>query len=270
VLGAGGNAGQGMMRCLSQEYETYGWDDSAYSRHLIEHLADPKTEDFYEYDLYVPVHTTMLLDWADQRNKAFLPDKRQLLLAQDKYKTAKVLRDRAPETYWVRDTHGSGGKGAQMCQEFLTGRNCSVELAYVDSRFIASFVKQRLSYSTSGNDSGLDRRGTSMVSVCIKDDELVKIAQDSVWRIAEYTGTVPHGFYGVDFMEDAWGMPKVTEINAGRLLTASYNYFANGYNLPVAGIKALEGADYELGPYPVGLGIVRSYDRPPAFVMGLT
>jgi hypothetical protein len=262
VYGAGGNAGQGMVRCLKESFDVVGHDDSLYARHLME-----CPEGDGELNIVVP--SRMHLEWAD-RPDVFLPPKCQIAVAHDKYKTAKILGGMAPETYWVRDTHGSGGKGAQMCQEFLSGRNASVEAVFVQGSLIATFAKERVSYTTHGADLAIERRGTSMVSRCIKDDRLTTIAILAIECLADYTETEPHGFYGVDFLEDEWGCPKVTEINAGRLLTASYNYFANGYNLPVAGVKAFLGEPYLLGEYPEGLGIVRSYDRPPAFVEGLS
>lgn len=259
VLGAGGNAGMGMVRCLSEAFEVVGEDDSPYAKYLMEcPLGDA--------EFVVPVPSSMVKRYCGKQRKGlklFLPALAQVSLAQDKYQCAVILAELAPKTYWVRDTHGSGGKGAQMCQEFCPGRNYSVELVFVGGKLIAQFTKERLSYTTKGYDQPLERRGTSMVSVCLVRPDLVEKAVEGVRRIAAATKTIANGFYGVDFMEDENGEAKITEINAGRLLTASYIYFYNGYNLPVAGIKALLGEPYELGPYPEGIGVVRGYDRLP-------
>ena len=254
VLGAGGNAGIGMVRCLQKAFDVVGQDDGYYSKYLME---CPEGEG----DLTIVVPSVLL---ADADDKSFVPSKKQILIGRDKYKTATLLKDLAPETYWVRDIEGSGGKGAQMCQEYLGGRNFSVELGYVDGTLIAYFTKERLSYSDKIHDDPLERKGTSLASVCIKDDDLLNRAMDAVKIIADYTGTKPHGFYGVDFMEDKYGVPKITEINIGRLLTASYVYFySTDYNLPLATISAFLGLPYYLGDYPEGIGVVRSIDKMP-------
>jgi hypothetical protein len=193
----------------------------------------------------------------------FGPDQKQIKLCQDKAKCAEVLGTLAPITYWVRDTNGAGGKGAQMASEYLPGRNISMELYYWHGEPIGYFMKERLSYSISGSCEPTHQFGTSFVSKCIDEDRIRILALEGMEKICEYTNTELHGFYGIDFKEGDSGF-KITEINAGRLLTASYcYYYLTDYNLLRLGVSKFLGDDYKLGEYPLDYGVIRSMDMTP-------
>lgn len=259
IQGAGGVAGIGMTRCLNKDYEVYGSDLSLYARKIME----AKPYDVKHYDLKIPVPDRLVYNRAGEE-KTILPDKSQIYLCQDKIKCAKVLGDLAPKVLWIRDKDGAGGKGAQMAQEYLPGKNFSCELAYFEGELIGYFAKERISYSLKNDDEPLEKRGSSKVSVCVRNDELVSRALFAVQKVCEKTGTQAHGFYGVDFKENEEGTPLITEINAGRLLTASYVYFySTEFNLPLALVKKYFGEEYELGKYPEGIGIIRCMDKEP-------
>jgi hypothetical protein len=189
---------------------------------------------------------------------SFKPSYEQVELCRDKAKTAEVLGSLAPKTYWLRDTVGAGGKGAQMLTNFLPGKNYSHEFVFYEGEELASFQKMRVSYSVKEKTEGIDNRGTSAVSVCTKNEDVATAAYNALHRVSRATDSLLHGFYGVDLKEDENGVPKVTEINAGRLLTASYNYFyLTEYNLPLIGVQAFLGDPMQkLRDYPEGCGIV--------------
>ena len=259
IRGAGGVAGKGMTRCLKEHFNVYGQDDSKWSRKIMEAIPEHPTDQ--EYDLIIPVADSMIgqLD-PNEWHKMIMPSQMAIEICQDKAKCAEVLGDLAPDTYWIRDTHGAGGKGAQMASEYLPGDNYSVELAFHNGELIGSFAKKRISYSTIKKDLPLEKRGSSMVSVCVDDEELFMRAMEAVEKLP---GT-PNGAYGIDFKCREDGTPLITEINPGRFLTASYVYFySTGYNLPLALYKSFLGEPYELGPYPVGIGTIRCVDSKP-------
>lgn len=265
ILGAGGPAGVGMTRCLKEHYEVTGEDSSQWSELMME--CDPGTG---ECDLIMSLPDSVIIEQArafiDPRPPwTFLPPLEQITLCQDKAATAKVLGDLAPLTYWVRDTHGAGGAGAQMASEVLPGRNYSQEFVFFNNAPIGFFQKERLSYSVKSRTQGIDNRGSSAVSICTRNEEVNHVALAAMARLNEYTGVSLHGFYGIDLVEDKNGVPKVTEINAGRLLTASYAFFSETrYNLPLVGVKSFFGEDIPpLPDYPVGWGQIRQVGQLP-------
>lgn len=260
IIGAGGPAGVGMARCLKEHYEVTGQDDSEWATLMME-CGEPVYVDgegiSSDADVYLPdslVH-----------GSSFSPPLSHIDLCRDKSKTAGVLADLAPKTFWVRDTQGAGGAGAQMCQEFLPGDNYSVEFVCQDGKMLAAFQKKRLSYSVKSKTQGIENRGSSAVSV-VTDDERVNItAAHALRMISASTNEEINGFYGVDLKYDGNGIPKVTEINAGRLLTASYAFFSGtGYNLPLVGMAAHFGDPIpEMPDYPLGWGQIRQVGQEP-------
>lgn len=263
IIGAGGPAGVGLTRCLKEHYDVIGYDSSQWGKLMMEcDEASPVGEPF---DLCISLSDKQVLSnsWDSKRN--FLPPTSQIELCQDKAQCAQVLGDLAPKTYWIRNTHGAGGAGAQMASELLPGRNYSQEFVFYNGKLLAWFQKQRLSYSVKEKTSGLDNRGSSAVSICEDRDDIFDTSLDAIGRAAVETKTLLHGFYGVDMVEDENGVPKVTEINAGRLLTASYSYYyLTGYNLPLVGVKAFLGEEPPvMADYPVGYGLIRQVGQEP-------
>jgi len=265
VVGAGGPAGLGMARCLSVPelgYEVYGKDESRWGSLAMEvpFAVQPDST----YNLIMPVPDRAVLSYSQSRI-AFLPPAYQLELCQDKERTARVLDDLAPKTIWVRDTKGAGGSGAQMASEYLPGRNYSVELVYNKGVLLAYFQKRRISYLVKKTEHLVTASGSSAVSICVNDPDLLSRAVDAIGRVCKETTTQAHGFYGIDFKESEKGERLITEINAGRLLTASYSYFwLTGWNLPAIGARAYFGQDpLELPDYPAGCGVIRQADMEP-------
>lgn len=255
IIGAGGPAGVGMTRCLKEHYSVTGSDESQWAKLMME---CPRSD--LEVDLYIPLPDSSVRNSVGQ-GAVFLPPGKQIELCQDKAKTAEILGDLAPKVYWVRDTVGTGGKGAQMASEMLPGRNFSVEYVIYKGKVLAHFQKERISYSVKEKTRGLDNRGSSAVSVCQNYTNINYIAYEALSKLP---GEL-NGFYGVDLKEDEIGVPRVTEINAGRLLTASYCYFyLTGYNLPLVGVKAFLGEEIPpLPDYPVGFGLIRQVGQEP-------
>jgi hypothetical protein len=258
IVGSGGNAGQLAYKCLKDHYKITGHDTSKWGE-LI--MPCEFNEPWY-CDMILPIPDKAVASRYGDSDLSFCPSQEQIALCQDKAKCAEILGDLAPKTYWVRETEGAGGKGAQMCSEYLPGRNISLEFCYYHGEEVGYFMKERLSYSISGSKEPTHQFGTSFVSKCIMDAKILDLGWKALERISETTEL--HGFYGIDFKENENGEFKITEINAGRLLTASYvYYYKTDYNLLLAGVKRFLGEEYELGTYPVGWGVIRQMDTEP-------
>lgn len=272
IAGAGGVAGIGMTRCLQQcsssgepEYQVQGHDSSTWGTYAMECLdeIDPLASGAITLsDMVIPIADPLVKKWADS-DLCFLPSREIVEICQDKAKTAQLLSDLAPKVFWVRDTVGAGGSGAQMAQELLPGRNHSAELLYNRGVLIGHFIKERLAYDIKGRKDPLWQRGSSVVSICVREPGLLYFAEEAVRKVHQ-DRHVPHGVFAVDFKDNEQGEPKITEINPGRFLTASYPFFySRGYNLPMLMVKTFFGEKYELGPYPEGWGVIRQQDSLP-------
>jgi len=267
IVGAGGNAGQLAYKCLKGHYDITGHDSSQWGELIMPcEYTEP-----WNADCILPLPDKAVASRYGDNDLFFGPDQKQIKLCQDKAKCAEALGDLAPITYWVRETRGAGGKGAQMASEYLPGRNISVEFAFYKLKTnkgqvcsYHTFMKERLSYSISGSKEPTHQFGTSFVSKCIWDDEIERIAREGIYKICRETKTYPYGFYGVDLKQNERGEFKITEINAGRLLTASYcYYYLTDYNLLLTGISHFLGDDYKIGEYPLNYGIIRQMDQEP-------
>lgn len=261
ILGAGGVAGVGLTRCLKDAFEVTGWDDSPWARKKVECAiqSDP------EGDLILPVPDSLVRLYAG-RPRTFLPPADVVERCQEKHLCAKLLGDLAPLTYWVRDTHGAGGAGAarldgRMAAEYLPGRNLSCEVLFFDGKLSAWFQKERLSYRANTVEQNVQGIGSSAVSRCIRDSNLLDM---SLWALNRLTEK-PHGIFAIDFKEDRYGLPLITEINPGRWLTASYVYFySTGYNLPRLACELAIGIEpTPLSDYPEGIACIRQTDSWP-------
>lgn len=278
IIGAGGPAGVGMTRCLKDHYALTGEDSSQWAELMMEcptygsgkhpdydtyHGSDGKTIPYPDMELFMA--DSLIAGQVMPRN--FLPPRSHINLCRDKAKLAEVMGDLAPKTYWVRDTVGAGGSGAQMQSEYLPGDNYSVEFVAFQGKILASFQKKRVSYSVKSKTQGIDNRGSSAVSVVTDDPAVNLTANEALKRLSVHTERSAHGFYGIDLKCDENGVPKVTEINAGRLLTASYAFFSGtGYNLPLVGVAAHLGDGTptpELPEYPLGWGQIRQVGQEP-------
>jgi len=256
ILGAGGPAGVLLTRCL-KDFDVYGTDDGVWASKMIE----AKTDNVIP-DLIFPLPDNLIVAYATCP-QCFLPDQKEIELCQDKPKLVKVLRELAPKTIWERETKGAGGKGSRMGSEYLPGRNISCEMIFKNGKLEAYFQKHRLSYLVKKVEPRVFRGiGSSAVAKCIDDREILDVSLKAVSRISRK----PQGIYAVDLREDEYGNPKITEINAGRFLTASYVFYYKAYNLPKLFVElALGLKKSKLGEYPEGKGIIRQIDQEPYF-----
>ena len=188
--------------------------------------------------------------------------------------------------FWLRARQGAGARGSALCEswqqaiswvrywwardstydfiaeQYLPGRDLAWTSLWRDGVCFASFGRERLEYiypklAPSG------RTGTPTIARTIHDDELNKRAFRAVLALDHK----PHGFYSVDLREDADGVPRPTEVNAGRCFTTSYLSTAAGFNFMDAWCTLIEGKDprpkdSHFNVIPAGLTWMRHIDCP--------
>lgn len=150
---------------------------------------------------------------------------------------------------WIRGRYGAGARGSALAdtleqaelwirywqsrdpqmdflaEAYLPGRDFAWTSLWSDGTLVASFGRERLEYiyprlAPSG------RTGTPVIAKTVHNDALNEMAIATVLSV----DAKPHGFYSVDLREDIYGVPRPTEINAGRCFTTSYFSTAAGVN----------------------------------------
>ena len=187
---------------------------------------------------------------------------------------------------WLRATRGAGARGATLVEnydtalhwwqywrargsdwewileEFLPGRDFAWTSLWYQGDLIVSQGRERLEYifphlAPSG------RTGTPTVAVTVSDERVNSAAMGAVLAIDDE----PHGLYCVDLREDSGGVPRPTEINAGRFFTTSHFYSAAGLNIPDLCVQfatdTVKGPlPPQFDPLPEGLYWMRHIDCP--------
>ena len=119
------------------------------------------------------------------------------------------------------------GWGAMAASEYLPGANLSWMALFNEGVLIAAGCRERLEYVLPHvAPSGIT--GAPAVSCTIWRDDVARTGEAAVRAIDDR----PHGVYFVDLKEDAEGLPRVTEINAGRCGTTVRAYVEAGCNFP--------------------------------------
>ena len=127
-----------------------------------------------------------------------------------------------------------------MISEFLPGSEFAVQLLYQNGRLIAGEARERIEYlfgfmTPSGQSS------SPSVARTTQREDIYKIGIDAVMAVT----SKPHGVFGVDIKVDIEGVPKVTEINAGRFYTTSHFLARAGVNMPQMALSAAMGEKLE-------------------------
>lgn len=189
--------------------------------------------------------------------------------------------------FWMRARYGAGARGSALCENldqaehwysywrardpridfiaeaYLPGRDLAWTSLWHDGELVASFGRERLEYiyprlAPSG------RTGTPTIARTVHEDKLNRQATATVFAI----DARPNGFYSVDLREDADGIPRPTEVNAGRCFTTSYLGTAAGLNFMDLWCRTILWGDAryrDVFPHdsiPAGLTWMRHIDCP--------
>jgi carbamoyl-phosphate synthase large subunit len=160
--------------------------------------------------------------------------------------------------HWVRYWQTRGFDWRFIAEEYFPGRDFCWTSLWKDGELFAAFARERLEWiyphlSPSG------RTGTPSISETVHNPFVTEMAYAAVKAI----DARPNGIYCVDLREDKDGIPRPTEINAGRWATTSPLYSEIGPNLPDLHAQLAVGETVEpLGDdiYPAGVRLSRHID----------
>ncbi len=195
---------------------------------------------------------------------------------------------------WVRSKKGAGGNLSLSCgnvdeakkwiqlwisngraklddfifHEYLPGRNLAWDSLWYKGKFISAFARERLDYPLK-HVAPSKITGTPSVSRIIIDENVNKIGKGAIRAL----DPKPHGSYALDLKEDAEGVPKVTEVDAGKFhsTTPLWGYISTKIlhqdplkNIPYSYLRAgLDGTAPESQGddiYPAGMYLLRNID----------
>ncbi len=138
-------------------------------------------------------------------------------------------------TFWNRTRPGN----PIFAQEYLPGRNFAFHSVWREGRLLCSGVRERLEFvypqhAVSGVTS------SPVVARSMHEDEVNEVAVKAI-RVLDKE---PNGVYSMDLQEDKDGVPRPTELNAGRFFNTSYFFTAAGANMPYVHVCAALGLPF--------------------------
>jgi hypothetical protein len=161
------------------------------------------------------------------------------------------------------------GWGKMAASELLPGANLTWMCAFHEGKLLASAARERLEYVLPHvSPSGIT--GAPAVTRTVHRADLDDIGERAVRALDD----APNGVYFVDLKEDAAGLARVTEINAGRCGTTVHFYTEAGFNFPWLLVCLAAGLDLGWLPrdpknvVPADLYWVRTLDCGPVLVRG--
>jgi carbamoyl-phosphate synthase large subunit len=130
---------------------------------------------------------------------------------------------------WIRWWHEERGLEASdfMASEMLPGREFAYQSIWQDGRLIAGQARERVEYLY-GHLAPSGQSSTPAVARTVALPQVDEVALAAIRAL----DPSPRGVYCVDIKESADGIPKITEINAGRFFTTSNFFAAAGLNMP--------------------------------------
>jgi carbamoyl-phosphate synthase large subunit len=137
---------------------------------------------------------------------------------------ALPCRDVGVGQAWVEHHRGWGRMSAS---EYLPGANLTWMGGFCRGRLVAAGTRERLEYVLPHvSPSGIT--GAPAVSRTIYKPAVAELGERAVRAV----DPEPHGSYFVDMKTGGDGVPRITEINAGRCGTTVHFYTRAGYNFP--------------------------------------
>jgi hypothetical protein len=172
----------------------------------------------------------------------------------------EAVADRLGLPFWIRATQGAGARGSCkvdeprqgetwldywglrrtgwqfIAQEYLPGREFAFQSLWHDGALVTSAVRERLEFvfpqhAPSGTTS------SPVVARSVHEAPVNEAATRAILAVDDH----PHGIYCVDLKCDGAGIPRPTEINAGRFFTTSYFFTKLGCNMPLYYVKLALG-----------------------------
>jgi carbamoyl-phosphate synthase large subunit len=163
---------------------------------------------------------------------------------------------------WIDYYNGWGGF---IASEYLSGDNLTWLGIFKNGKLVTSQGRKRIAYVIPWvSPSGIT--GAPAVSHTVHDERINLYGQNAVLALDHEM----EGVAFVDFKCDNKGVPRITEINAGRFGTTIHFYTAAGVNFPYILLKIAFGEDYgdipDFNPLPENLYWIRTLDCGPVLV----
>jgi hypothetical protein len=189
--------------------------------------------------------------------------------------------------FWVRSSSGTSGLGSLrvngeeslknwiqinpdiktfLASKYLPGRNLACKLLYFNGKLIRSACGERVNYIMAKvAPSGIT--GNTSFGRLLNEPRLVVEATKAMDELFEVSGSLKHGFFTVDFKEDANGKPYITEVNV-RHVAFTQCFAAGGANFAEDTIRIMDGDpnydyNYKMYEFEKGLIFLRDVDSLP-------
>jgi carbamoyl-phosphate synthase large subunit len=157
-----------------------------------------------------------------------------------------------------------------LASEFLPGRNLACKLLYFGGKLVRAACAERVNYIMAKvAPSGIT--GNTSFGRLLNEPQLVSVAEKAMDYLFKETGAAKHGFFTVDFKEDATGKPMITEINV-RHVAFTQCFAAAGANFAEDTIRLLSGdstfdTNYFQYVFSDGLIFLRDVDCNPILML---
>lgn len=192
--------------------------------------------------------------------------------------------------FWIRATAGSSGLGSLkvetplalrqwiainpgvkqfIASKYLPGRNLACKLLYYEGQLLRAACAERVQYIMAKvAPSGIT--GNTSFGRLLNELTLVALARQALAHLFAATGAPAHGFFTVDFKEDAAGRPYITEINV-RHVAFSLCFAMAGANFAEDTVRLLdEDPDFDwtnkMYKFEKGLIFLRDVDAVPVLM----
>ncbi len=164
--------------------------------------------------------------------------------------------------FWIRAVSGSSGLGSLKVENenalkhwvtinpgvkkfiastFLPGRNLACKMLYWKGRLVRAACAERVNYIMAKvAPSGIT--GNTSFGRLLNEPGLVAEAEHAMELLFQHADSPKHGFFTVDFKEDANGKPFITEVNV-RHVAFSVCFAAAGANFAEDTVQLLTGED---------------------------
>jgi carbamoyl-phosphate synthase large subunit len=189
--------------------------------------------------------------------------------------------------FWIRATAGSSGLGSLkvenpaalrqwiainpgvrrfIASQYLPGRNLACKLLYYEGQLVRAACAERVQYIMAKiAPSGIT--GNTSFGRLLNEPALIELARQALAHLFRATGAFAHGFFTVDFKEDAAGRAYITEINV-RHVAFSLCFAMAGANFAEDTVRLLDGdaafeRGYRMYEFEPGLIFLRDVDAVP-------
>jgi hypothetical protein len=160
--------------------------------------------------------------------------------------------------HWIRFWESRGEQVEWIAEPYLPGRDLAWSSIWYEGELVTCFARERVEYLYPQlSPEGLT--GTPTIACVICETGVTECGVHAVLAVDEK----PHGIFSVDMREDADGVPRPTEINAGRSFTTLGLWSLYGPNFTdIAASCAIEPPDAfnDVDPLPAGLTLSRHID----------